>query len=220
VVCSLWLGEERNGEWRIENGEIILNFQFSIFNFQFSIFYDMRHQLSLEVPGVVNEKVFQVTDSSVYTLALPVECARLEITVPGFVSAAVVEVEQGFNLFLTSCDLGLQTVGCEDETQLLPDGIYVIRYSVSPNDAVFVEYNVLRLTQAWNRYFKGLCGLNLGGCEPDADVKERLRQFQLVRSFLEAAKAKVEYCHEPHKGVELMAYALRLMEKKCCVVRG
>jgi hypothetical protein len=191
-----------------------------ILNFQFSIFYDMRHQLGLEVPGVVNEKVLQVSDSSVYSSALPVDCARLEITVPGFVSAAVVEVVQGFNLFLTSCDLGLQSVGCDDETLVLPDGIYVIRFSVSPNDAVFVEYNVLRLTTAWNRYYKQLCALSLGSCEPDAETKEVLRRFQLVRSFLEAAKAKVEFCHEPKKGMELMAYALRLMEKKCCVVRG
>jgi hypothetical protein len=148
-----------------------------------------------------------------------VDCARLEITVPGFVSAAVVEVVHGFNRFLTSCDLGLQSVGCDDETLVLPDGIYVIRYSVSPNDAVFVEYNHLRMTQAWNKYFKQLCALNLGHCEPDAEVKETLRRFQLVRSFLEAAKAKVEFCHEPKKGMELFGYAGRMMEKKCCVVR-
>jgi hypothetical protein len=176
----------------------------------------MRHQLSLEVPLIYNDRLLQVTDSSLYTSSLPVDCARLEITVPGYVSAAVITVTKGFNRFLTSCDLGLQTVGCEDETNTLPDGLYVIRYSVSPNDHVFVEYNHLRQTQVWNRYYKKLCATGLGACEPGQDMKEQLRQFQLVRSFLEAAKAKVEYCHEPHKGMELMAYAQRLLEKKAC----
>jgi hypothetical protein len=176
----------------------------------------MRHQLSLEVPLVYNERLLQVTDSSLYTSALPVECARLEITVPGYVAPAVVSVVKGFNHFLNSCDLGLQSVGCDDETNVLPDGLYVIRYSVSPNDQVFVEYNHLRQTQAWNRYYKKLCTAGLGACEPTQDVKEQLRRFQMVRSFLDAAKAKVEYCHEPHKGMELMAYAQRLLEKKGC----
>lgn len=173
----------------------------------------MRHQLSLEIPLVVNDRLLRVDDSSVYTNALPVDCARLEITVPGFVSAVPISVTKDFRRFFTSCDLGLQTTGCADETYALPDGIYVIRYSVSPNDEVFVEYNHLRMTQVWNRYYKRLCTVSMGACEPDEDVKEQLRQFQLVRSFLEAARAKVEYCHEPHKGMELFLYAQRLLEK-------
>jgi len=173
----------------------------------------MRHQLNLEIPVVYNNRLLQVDDSSIYTSALPVDCARLEITVPGFVSAVAITVAKDFRRFLTSCDLGLQTLDCATETQNLPDGIYVIRYSVSPNDEVFVEYNHLRMTQTWNRYYKQLCALSLGSCEPDRDIKEQLRQFQLVRSFLEAAKGKVEYCHEPNKGMELFVYAQRLLEK-------
>jgi hypothetical protein len=179
----------------------------------------MRHQLSLEVPLVFNDRLLQVVDSSVYTSALPIDCARLEITVPGFVSAVAITVTKDFNLFLTSCDLGLQTTGCDDETQVLPDGLYVIRYSVSPNDEVFVEYNHLRMTQAWNRYYKKLCSVALGACDPEPEVKEELRQLQLVRSFFEAAKAKVEYCHEPHKGMELLAYGARLLERAGCGVK-
>lgn len=175
----------------------------------------MRHQLSLEVPTVYNSRLLQVVDSSVYTSALPVDCARLEITVPGYVAPAAIDVAEGFSSFFTSCDLGLQTVGCDDETLSLPDGLYVIRYSVSPNDAVFVEYNHLRMTQAWNKYFKKLCGLSLGACEPVGEIKEQLRYYQLVRSFLDAARAKVEFCHEPNKGMELFGYAQRMLERGC-----
>lgn len=173
----------------------------------------MRHQLSLDIPVVYNPRLLRVDDSSIYTSALPIDCARLEISVPGFVTPAVIEVEQDFRKYLNACDLALQTIGCDDETRLLPDGLYVVRYSVSPNDKVFVEYNHLRMTQAMNKYFSKLCTISLGACEPDKDVKETLRQFQLVRSFFDAAKAKVEYCHEPHKGMELFVYAQQLLEK-------
>jgi hypothetical protein len=167
----------------------------------------------LEIPLVYNDRLLQVVDSSIYTSALPIDCARIEVTVPGYVSPVAITVTRDFSRFLNSCDLGLQTLDCDTQTLPLPDGIYVVRYSVSPNDQVFVEYNHLRMTQAWNRYYTQLTDLTLGSCEPEEDVKEQLRQFQLVRSFLEAAKAKVEYGHEPHKGMELFVYAQRLLER-------
>jgi hypothetical protein len=173
----------------------------------------MRHQLSLEIPLVYNNRLLQVVDSSIYTSALPADCSRLEITVPGYVSSVAITVAKDFNRFLNACDLGLQTLGCDTQTQPLPDGIYVVRYSVSPNDQVFVEYNHLRMTQVWNRYYTQLSNLTLASCEPDEEVKEELREFQLVRSFLDAAKAKVEYSHEPHKGMELFVYAQRLLNR-------
>jgi hypothetical protein len=177
----------------------------------------MRHQLSLEIPEVANVRLLRVDDSSVYSDALPVDCARLEVSIPGFVMPAAIDVDAGFSSFFTSCDLGLQTVGCDDETHILPDGLYVVRYSVSPNDAVFVEYNHLRMSKALNRFYKKLCTLDLGGCEPDAAVKCALHEFQLIRSFLDAAKAKVEVCHEPSKGMELFVYAERMIERMCHV---
>lgn len=173
----------------------------------------MRHQLSLEVPAIYNPRLLKVDDSSIYTSSLPVDCARLEITVPGFVSPVAIEVTKGFSTYFTSCDLGLQKTGCADDTYNLPDGIYVVRYSVSPNDKVFVEYNHLRMTEALNSYYSKMCALGLGSCEPDQDMKEVLRKYQLVKSFMDAAKAKVEYCHEPNKGMELFTYAQRLLGK-------
>lgn len=173
----------------------------------------MRHQLSLEIPTIYNARLLRVDDSSIYTSVLPVDCSRLEITVPGFVTPIAIEVEEGFSSYFNACDLGLQTVGCAEETHNLPDGIYVVRYSVSPNDHVFVEYNHLRMTQAMNLYYTKLCALGLGSCEPDSETKGVLRKFQLVRSFMDAAKAKVEYCHEPGKGMELFLYAQRLLGK-------
>jgi hypothetical protein len=39
--------------------------------------------------------------------------------------------------------------------------------------------------------------------------------MRLIKSMIDAAKAKVEYCHNPREGYELFVYALRRLEKVC-----
>jgi hypothetical protein len=172
-----------------------------------------KHQLSLELPDSNNIRVMRIADTSFYAEGLPVDCATLSITSPGFNQPRNIEVIKGFNLPLNACTLGLQTTGCQQLTQPLPDGIYVIRYSVSPNDKSHVEYKHLRITQTNNRYFNLMCELEVGACEPDADIKERLEELRLIKSFIDAAKAKVEFCHEPEKGMELLAYAKKRLDR-------
>jgi len=39
----------------------------------------------------------------------------------------------------------------------------------------------------------------------------------LIKMYLEAAKAKVEFCHEPQKGMSLYNFALKMLDKLDCV---
>jgi hypothetical protein len=172
-----------------------------------------KHQLSLELPDSNNIRVMRIADTSFYAEDLPVDCSTLSITSPGFNQPRNIEVVKGFNLPLNACTLGLQSTGCQQITQPLPDGIYIIRYSVSPNDKLYVEYNHLRITQTNNRYFNLMCELEIGACEPDADIKERLGELRLIKSFIDAAKAKVEFCHDPEKGMELLTYAKKRLDR-------
>jgi hypothetical protein len=55
--------------------------------------------------------------------------------------------------------------------------------------------------------------LELDACEPDADVKEQLEELNLIKSFIDAAKVKVEYCHDPEIGMELLIYAQKRLLK-------
>ena len=172
-----------------------------------------KHQLSLELPDTNNIKVLRLFDTSLYATGLPVDCGALRITSPGFNLPAAIEVLPNFNIVLNSCSLGLQRTGCGEASQPLPDGIYVINYSVSPNTNVFVEYNHLRTTQTTNKYFNLLSDLEMSACEPDADIKEKLQELRLIKSFIDAAKAKVEYAHEPSAGMELLMYAQKRLNK-------
>ena len=136
-----------------------------------------KHQLSLELPDTNNIKVLRLFDTSLYAEDLAVDCGTLRITSPGFNLPVAIEILKGFNIVLNACSLGLQRTSCQDASQPLPDGIYVINYSVSPNTNVFVEYNHLRTTQTTNKYFNLLCDLEMSGCEPGADVKKNLKNL-------------------------------------------
>jgi hypothetical protein len=175
-----------------------------------------NHVLSLEVPTVMNNCILSINDTSVYSPLVPITCPTLNVTVPGFAYSCQFDVTPGFNQILTACDLQLQTQQCGEVYAALPDGIYIIKYSVSPNDVVYVEYNHLRITQALIRYNKALCDLDLAACEPSAKVQQKLEKLRMIRMYLDAAKAKVEYCHEPQKGMSLYNYAIKLLNKYEC----
>lgn len=172
-----------------------------------------KHQLSLEVPDTNNCSVFRIFDTSIYTSDLDVTCARLEITSPGFNEPVTIDVIPGFNLILNACTLGIQSSGCGTTSERLPDGIYVVRYSVSPNDKVYVEYYYLRVCQTLNKYFHELCELELSACEPEPDIKEDLAELRLIKSFIDAAKVKVEECESPDQGMELLVYAQKRLQR-------
>jgi hypothetical protein len=175
-----------------------------------------NHVLSLEVPTVMNSCILRIVDTSVYSSLVPLTCPTLNVTVPGFAYSNQIDVTPGFTENLTACDLQLQTVNCGTKYVDIPDGIYIIKYSVSPNDQVYVEYNHMRVTQAMNKYYKILCEVDANACEPPLKVKQRLEELRLIKMYLEAAKSKVEFCHEPQKGMSLYNYALKLLNKMNC----
>ena len=103
-----------------------------------------------------------------------------------------------------------------EHLNIIPDGIYVIKYSVSPNDVVFVEYNHLRISKALNTYNTILCNLDLAACEPSQVIQQKLESLKMAKMYLDAAKAKVEFCHEANQGMSLYNYAVKLMKKINC----
>lgn len=172
-----------------------------------------KHQLSLELPDTNNTKVMRILDTSLYAPDLQLDCATLSILPPGFSIPVTINVTPGFNLILNACDLGLQTTGCLDTPFELPDGIYTVTYSVSPNDKVFVEYAFLRVTSTLTKYFEALCTIEVGACEPNADVKEQFKEITFIKNLIDAAKVKVEWAHRRSEGIELLTYAQKRLAK-------
>ena len=178
-----------------------------------------QHILSLDVPDTMNLGILRVVDTSVYNSLLPINCPLLEVTLPGFgytnqFTSPV--IGPNFIVNLTACDLGIQAEQCGTVLSDLPDGIYIIKYSVSPNEIVYVEYNHLRMTKAMTRYQTILCEIDLGTCDPPVAIKDKLNMLRLINMYLQTAKAKVETCHNPEKGMMLFNYAVKLLDKMQC----
>jgi len=176
-----------------------------------------KHLLSLEAPDTLNTCILRIIDTSVYNKDIPIECPKIWITPPGYWQMYTTsDIEPGFSVNLTACNLGWQIDNCDTKLYDIPDGIYILRYAVSPHDLVYVEYNHLRITKALNLYNKILCCLDLAGCEPDQTTKAKLRELQLYFTMIKGAKAQVEYCHHPEKGMTIYKYAYSMLKKLSC----
>jgi hypothetical protein len=175
-----------------------------------------NHVLSLEIPTVTNPCVLKIFDTSVYSPLVGILNPRLEVVIPGFQYTAQLTFVPDSSPTLTACDFALQTENCGTSYVNLPDGIYGIKYIVDAQSQVYVQYNHLRITCALNTYEKILCNLSISDCSPTVKVQQRLKELQLISMYLQAAKAKVETCHENQEGMTLFNYAVKLLNKFEC----
>jgi hypothetical protein len=175
-----------------------------------------KHILSLEVLPVSNTEVFSIKDTSTYAKNLKIDCPELLITVPGFNQPALIKVTENFDLTINACALNVQTTNCNSSRVMIPDGLYIIRYQVSPHDKAYVEYNHLRVTNLMKQYYDKLCQLDITPCVPTADRKRLLSDLNDIRMYIDAAVAKVEYAANPQAGLELFNFAKRLLSKITC----
>jgi hypothetical protein len=173
----------------------------------------MKHLLSLEIPDTLDTCAMMVRDMSVYSDLLPYECATLQVTAPGWITASKFEdLDKNFTLVMTACTMGSQTVDCDNPMKLV-DGMYVVKWSISPNATVYVEYNHLRITSALRAIQSILCCLDLRTCLPEPKILFTLRELSEWEMMLKAAKATVEVCHKPSKGMEMYTFALKNLHR-------
>ena len=185
-----------------------------------------EHVLLLDIMHTSCEQSMRIVDMSVYSDLIGVTCERLEILLPGYSTPAVFSyddsedpLDQGFDNVYSATDLGVQ-MSYPSTLTSLPDGIYIIQYSVSPNDVKYVKYYHLRTTVLMNTYYKELCKLQLAQCEPTAETKQKLADLRFIRSLIDGAIAKAEWCHSPEQAIDMYNYASKLLNKYktgCCV---
>ena len=176
-----------------------------------------NHELGLEILDTNNENILKIMDVSVYSTILPVVCPELLITAPGYQFSANIPQEKltnGFNLTLTACDLEIQTSKCDSQLNKLPDGLYAIKYSVSPKEYVYTHINWFRTAKANNELHKIICGVK--DCVQTRERKEKFDQIRDIQDLLYSAKNAAEFCHEPKRAKEYYDLAMKLMKKLDC----
>ena len=188
----------------------------------------IRHTLALDIPDTACENILRIWDASVYGQGITVECPRLDIYLPGF-SVPIYYTNNdlvtphtvllpGFIKNLSTVDLGIDHPS--DPVGTFPDGLYTIRYSVSPNETMYVQYYHLRTTRLTNMYFDEICKVQLQECEPTSEQHQKMHDLRYIKMYIDAAKAKAEYCNAPVQAVEMYQYAEKLLAKYltgCCI---
>ena len=71
-------------------------------------------------------------------------------------------------------------------------------------------------TDEFKNYNKKLCDLDVLPCEPSSTKKDLLAEMYYIRTLIDAAKAKVEYCQSPNEGMELYNFAKKKLKKITC----
>lgn len=174
------------------------------------------HALGLDIVTTNNIDLIKIIDTSKYSTLIPVNCGQLVITVPGFDHAKVFEVEPNFNTTLSACDLELQRGNCDTTFEPLPDGIYVVKYTVAPFGSLFVEYNHLRTTKVRNEIAKAYCNIDVNLCMTDKEKEKDILELQRISAYLDAAVYNIELCHKTDRGWKIYEYVLKQLDKFTC----
>lgn len=174
----------------------------------------MTTKLQLDILTTYNPQVLRVIDDSYYNENVPVECGVLLVTPPGFNYPAGYSPDPYFSMVLNSASLGLTQVCTGCQLAELPDGIYVLHYSIKPNDKVWVEYNHMRTTLALIRYAKMVCALRSRRDQYTSSefdlISKKLRD---IKDIIDNSKIMVEVCHQAQEGLAMYDQAWKELGK-------
>lgn len=149
---------------------------------------DLR--LDILVVPVYDKLLLGIADASTYPAAPPVSSPTIEITIPGFGKVNLPFNKNDFNIF-NSTSLGLSAVG--DPLIPLPDGIYTIRYSVTPAYENFVEKTILRVEHLQERFDEAFMKLDMMECDAAIRTQQKV-ELNSIYFFIQGAIAAANNC--------------------------
>lgn len=174
----------------------------------------MISTLILDIENKGDSRTFHISDSSVYNDVLPVTCGILEIKPPGNCSSVYFERLPGFHLIVNASLLKLQLASHSSDLGPLPDGIYYIKYSINPNDKLYVDYYYLHNAQQYEEYIKAACSLFHSKFDlSKKDYAEKVKTLSSIKSLIDTAKYLGMYCEDPEGAKEVYNEAKEQLKK-------
>jgi hypothetical protein len=171
----------------------------------------MISQLDIYVDKVLNPKVLIVKDASWYNPDVPVTNAALDIKYPGSTNNVHIPVGRGFSYIINSNTLGLTNTTTSAALTDLPDGLYTIRYSICPNDELFVEYTFLRNVKQLVEYNNLYCAIEIEKCNKKHYTQD-LEQLRSIKDMIDAAEYQAD-CGKYTQAIDLYNYAESLLKE-------
>lgn len=143
--------------------------------------------LDFVVVPTYNVNTLMVFDSSTYPTNPPVVVSpTIEITPPGFNVVSFPFLVNSYTIF-NSSSLGITQLGVN---QPLPDGIYYIKYSVSPAYENYVEKSIMRVDKLQEKFDEAFMTLDMMEC--DLAIKKQSKEdlssiYFLIQGSIAAA---------------------------------
>ena len=149
-------------------------------------------QLNLLFPETHDAKSLLVADISVYPNPFTITNPTIEITPPGFNKKVLSFTAQGFTVY-NSMTLGITCSGEDCSTIDLPDGIYYVKYSITPAYNYFVNKSFLRVNKLQERFDKVYLKLDFMQC--DQAIKQEDREvLETIQMYINGAIAAGNNC--------------------------
>ena len=148
----------------------------------------MISKLDFNIVDTHSFKTLGLVDTSIYNPDIQIENISLEITPPGFkYPAKPFFLSKSLNIY-NSNNVGLTKAQCEEELIDLPDGLWKVKYSICPNDKLFLEKVFLRINKLECKFTQAFLTLDLSNC--DTEIEEyKLKQLEEIDLYIQGALA-------------------------------
>lgn len=137
-----------------------------------------------------DSKYVSVADVSFYPTGFNKTNPSIEITMPGFAVKVLAFTPSSIQVY-NSNTLGITCDGCDFIP--LPDGIWTVRYSVSPSFEYYIQKTFLRVDSLYQRFDAVYMKMDFMQCNDAIRLEDR-RILESIETFIEGAIAAANKC--------------------------
>ncbi|MCA9495585.1 MAG: hypothetical protein KC589_01470 [Nanoarchaeota archaeon] len=170
----------------------------------------MITQLDIYIDEVLNPKLLIIKDTSWYNPDIVPSNGVIDVKNPIDNKIYSIPVGKDFLFTVNSNTLNITNVSDFKQLKELPDGIWTVKYSICPNQELFVEYSFLRNTKQTIKWMNLYCKLDLEKCNKK-NYQEELKSLRDIKDLIDAAKYKAD-CGKYEQSLELYDRANQLLD--------
>lgn len=176
----------------------------------------MISRLNFTIQDTHDFKTLGILDTSWYNPLIKVEESTIEIIPPGYKYAVSPFFMPGALNVYNSNGVGITKASCEEELQDLPDGIWRIKYSICPNDKLFIEKLFLKTDKLQCKYDQAFLSVDLDYPSGDENQKIKRKELAEIEFYIQGAIAASNN-QDANTAIELYSKAEKLLNKfgKC-----
>ncbi len=149
-------------------------------------------KLDLLFPETHDSKRLLIADVSAYPVPFTINNPTIEITPPSFPQVTLAFTNGGFTVY-DSMSLGITCSDVDCQLIELPDGIWYVKYSITPAYQYFVNKSILRVNKLQEKLDRVYLKLDFMQCD-DAIKEEDKEILDTIQLYINGAIAAANNC--------------------------